>query len=78
MAISYWQLDLVFILRCHRLDKDNEIQLKKQIQLKEANETQKKDIKVYEEKCRQFQLKLNKLNKTIKDDQEEVSKQFFF
>ena len=58
--------------RCHRLDKDNELHLKREIQLKEMNETQKKEIKNYEEKCRQFQMKLNNLNKLIKDDQDEV------
>jgi hypothetical protein len=41
--------------------------------LKETNEAQKKEINNYEEKCRQSQIKLNNLNKLIKDDQEEVS-----
>ena len=42
------------------------------MQLKESNEMHIKEIKSYEETCRQFQIKINKLNKTIKADQEEV------
>ena len=68
--------DLHLSNRCHRVEKDNELLSKRGVQLKEVVEVQKKEICSYEEKCRQFQIKVNKLNKSIKDDQEEVSLNF--
>ena len=58
--------------RSYKLDKENELYLKRQDSLKETNEIAKRELANMEEKFRQSELKINVSSKSIKDLNEEV------
>jgi hypothetical protein len=74
------QLSLINRLeeQCHRLDKENELYIKRQQSLKDSNDISLREISALEEKQRQLQIKLNASNKIIKELNEEVDKKNFF
>lgn len=59
---------------CYRLDKENELLLKRQQTLKDTNESSNRELSNLEEKYRQLQAKCNTLTKTIKEQSDENRK----
>ena len=64
--------------RCFKLDRENELYLKRQDGYKEASELCKRDLANTEEKFRQSQLKVNAANKSMKDMSDEVRELFVY
>ncbi len=61
-----------YILSCYKLDRENELFLKRQQSLKDSNEASNREKAEFEEKLRQSQSKNTLLTKNIKDLNEEV------
>lgn len=57
--------------KCHRLNRENELFHKRQINLKETNEASNKDYILIEEKLKQYEVKFNTLSKAHKETTDE-------
>jgi hypothetical protein len=72
-CIPYLIKEKHFRKRSYKLDRENELYLKRQDSLKESVEIANRELGNLEEKFRQSQLKINLSSKSIKDLNEEVN-----